>query len=366
MLGENRAALFESGSLAVGEKAVAADADEMAGQDVEEEAAHEFVGVELQGPGLVGMGVVLPGEGDGLPIDGEEAVIGDRDAVRVARQVLERLLGPAEGRFGVDGPVVASGPGQETAERVRIVEGCELAVEVQPSLVVGGPGEGEPFAAEDPTEHADGQEEAATTVDPAGAVERESTGGHETVQVRMVQQRLSPGVEEGEEADAGAEMARIRGHLEERLCGRAKQQAIQDAGILKRERRERVRQREDHVRVGDGQERGSLLVEPVCRGRGLAFRAVAVAAGVVRDDPVPARVALVDVPAQCGGPAGKEMLDDALLIAAPGPDPCPGFRQPEDLRDLVSRSRSHRSAVASTGRSSGLRMRCSRNVDTCV
>ena len=338
----------------------------MVRQDVEQEAAGEFVGGELQRAQAVVMGVVLPGERDGRPVNGEEAGVGNGNAVGISRQVLERLLGPAEGRFGVDGPIVASGLGQETAKRMRIVEGRELAVEVQPSLVVGGPGEGEPFAAEDPTEHADGQEESAPTVDPARAVGGESAGRYETVHVGMVQQRLSPGVQDGEEAEAGAEMARIRRHLEERLGGRPEQQAIEHARILERERRERMRQGENHVRIGDGQKRGPLPLEPVCRGRSLAFRAVAVPARIVRDDPVPARITRVDVAAQCGGPAGKQTLDDALLIGAPGRTPTGHLRPPEDLRDLVSRSGAHRGEVASTGRSRGLRMRRSRSVDTWV
>ena len=366
--GEQGAAEFEGArALAVGEKAVGANADEVGGQDVEEEAAHEFVGVEGEGAKLVGMGIVLPGEGDGLPVHGEEAVVGDGDAVGVAGQVLEGLFGPAEGRFGVDAPVMTPGLSEQAVERLRVlVEFSKAAVKAEATGLIGGPGQREELAAEDAAEHPDGQEEAAAAGDPAAAVERESAGGHEAVHVRVVQQGLPPGVEEGEEADAGAEMTGIGGHLQERLRGGAEEQVVENARILECEGGEGMRQGEDHVRVRHRQQRGPLLIEPFRGGTPLALRAVAIAAGVVREGAVAAAVARVDMTAQCGGPAGEEIPDDALLIATQRRTPSRRFRQPEDLRDLVSRSGSHRSAVASAARSSGLRMLCSRSVETCV
>ncbi len=222
---------------------------------------------------------------------------------------------------------------------MRIVEGRELAVEVQPSLVVGGPGEGEPFAAEDPTEHADGQEESAPTVDPARAVGGESAGRYETVRVGMVQRRL-PRCAGWRASRAGAEMARIRRHFEERLGGRPEQQAIERARILERERRERMRQGENHVRIGDRQKRGPLPLEPVCRGRSLAFRAVAVPARILRMTRCPhVSHASTWPPSAAVLPASKQTLDDALLIGAPGAyahrTPPPRLRT---SADLVSRS----------------------------
>ena len=368
MPGEKGSALFERGrALTVGQKAIGTDSYEVAGQHVEEEAACEFVGVELHRAVLTGMGVIFPGEGDRLLIDGEEAVVGNGDAVGISSEILEGLRGPAERRLGVNGPVMASGLAQETIEGCGIlVEPGQVAMEVQTALVVSGPCESEPFATENAAQHANGQEEATATGHPAGVVGGEPAGRHEAVDVRMMKQRLPPGVKDGEEPDPGTEMARIRGHFEKGLGGSAEEQAVQNARILERKRREPVRQCEYHVCVRHGQEHRALLLEPVRGGRGLALRAVAIAAGIVRDDPVPARIALVDVTPECGGPAGKQTLDDAPLIAAESRPACRGFRQPEDLRDLVSRSRPHREAVASGCRSSGLRMLRRRNPETCV
>jgi hypothetical protein len=98
VISEKRPALLEScGASAVGEEAIAADADEVAGQDVLEETAHEFVCAELQCSVLVAIGVVLPGEADGLRSHVDEAVVGDGDTVRIASEILECCAGPPKG-----------------------------------------------------------------------------------------------------------------------------------------------------------------------------------------------------------------------------------------------------------------------------
>jgi hypothetical protein len=61
-------------------------------------------------------------------------------------------------------------------------------------------------APEEAREHAHGEEEAGATRDPLRAVRREAPTGHDAVQMEMVDQRLSPGVQHGEDADRRTEM----------------------------------------------------------------------------------------------------------------------------------------------------------------
>ena len=77
---------------AVGEEAVMADAVEAGRQDVEEEAADEFPGLEAHELLAVAAvcAVVLAAEGDEVGIGGDEPAVGDGDAVGVAREVGER------------------------------------------------------------------------------------------------------------------------------------------------------------------------------------------------------------------------------------------------------------------------------------
>jgi hypothetical protein len=81
---------------AVGEEPVVADADEPAGEHVEEEAAGELVEGELEVPGATAA-VVLVTEPDVVLVEFDESVVGDGDAVSVAGEVGEHGVGPVTG-----------------------------------------------------------------------------------------------------------------------------------------------------------------------------------------------------------------------------------------------------------------------------
>ena len=77
-------------------------------QHVQQEAAHELA--RRHGHGLVSAGsfdpIVLVGEGDARCVGLDQALVGDRDAVRVAREIGEHLFGAGERALGVDVPMV--------------------------------------------------------------------------------------------------------------------------------------------------------------------------------------------------------------------------------------------------------------------
>lgn len=58
-------------------------------------------------------------------------------------------------------------------------------------------------------EHADRQEEAGRTGDPACLVGRDGAAGDDTMQMRMVVQSLCPGMQHSDRADFGAEIAPV-------------------------------------------------------------------------------------------------------------------------------------------------------------
>lgn len=90
---------------------------------------------------------------------------------------------------------------------VAIVEAGQGAEEGQ---AAGGVRRGHPLeeqAAEQPRQHLDRQEEAGPTGDPALTVRRQTSGGDDAMQVRMVLQRLAPAMQHGDDADLGAEVA---------------------------------------------------------------------------------------------------------------------------------------------------------------
>ena len=93
------------------------------------------------------LAVVLPEEADGVVGHGDEPAVGDGDAVGVAAEIGEHLLGAAEGRLGVDHPV---DPAQRRAvggEGAGLGERSEIAEEAQSAVGEGG---GEAFEKEPP------------------------------------------------------------------------------------------------------------------------------------------------------------------------------------------------------------------------
>jgi hypothetical protein len=65
------------------------------------------------------MGIVSPAEGDAIVVEGHETVVGDRDPMGVAGQVVKNMFGTAEGWLGVDYPVLLAELPEEVAERMR-------------------------------------------------------------------------------------------------------------------------------------------------------------------------------------------------------------------------------------------------------
>jgi hypothetical protein len=94
----------------------------------------------------------------------------------------------------------------------------------------------------------------------------------------MMLEGRAPGVQDGGDADLGAEMPRIGGDGRERLGRRSHQDSIDDSLVLEGDRGRFRRQGEDDVEVGRGQELGLPGGEPLRPRRPLALRAVAIAA----------------------------------------------------------------------------------------
>ena len=71
--------------------------------------------------------------------------------------------------------------------------------------------------------------------------------------VRVVLQILSPGVQHAEEADLSSEVFRISGDLDQRFGAGLEKQIIERFLVLQCERRQVVRKREDDMKVRNGE-----------------------------------------------------------------------------------------------------------------
>jgi len=159
--------------MAVGEQAVVTDAMEAGWEDVEQEAAHELADVETHdlAPMAV-LAIVLPAETDMGRVEIEQTAVGDRDAMRIAREIGQDLQRTGEGLFGIDHPFALAQRREVSSPRVGVFELAEIGEELQ---FVGGVHGFETLqeqAAKQAREHADRKKEAVPRGDPALAVRR--------------------------------------------------------------------------------------------------------------------------------------------------------------------------------------------------
>ena len=214
----------------------------------------------------------------------------------------------------------------------------------------------EPFEeqpAEQAREHAHRQEEAGPAGDPARSVGRQAAAGNDDVDMRMMGQRRAPGVQDGGEADARAQMLGIGGDGGQRLGGGPEQEVVDGGLVVERDGGDRRRQGEDDVVVGDRQQLGLAFGEPLPRRRALTLRAVPIAAGVVGDAFMRAVLAALDVSAERGSATGLDRRHDLQLcearMAGVGLAPCGpvGAKDVGDLQDEAApRGAVRRAAVA--------------------
>ena len=144
---------------AVGQQAVAADAHETFWQHVQEKAAEEVHGIKGHDALFAAVGIVAPAEADALAIEGGDAVVGDGHAVGVAAEVAQDMFGAAEGRLGVDVPVLVAKLLDQLIKHRRITEGSGRASEVESSLAVELAEAGEELVAEHGAQNGNRQQE---------------------------------------------------------------------------------------------------------------------------------------------------------------------------------------------------------------
>jgi hypothetical protein len=133
------------------------------------------------------------------------------------------------------------------------------------------------------------------------------------VKVWVVEQRLGPGVQDGEKADLSAEMTRVAGDLEQCLrCG-AKEDLVDRLLVVPRQGGNFCGHGEHDVEVGNRQKILGTRREPLGTLVPEARGAVAAAAAVVGRVLGPAVLAPVEMPPERGGAAAPEQREHCLL-----------------------------------------------------
>ena len=88
---------------------------------------------------LVAVRVVLPAKRDALAVEGEQPVIADRHAMRVAPEIAQHRCRAAEGRLGIDDPVGLEERVDEGVPLRRVAQRRGGAREVELVTVVRAP-----------------------------------------------------------------------------------------------------------------------------------------------------------------------------------------------------------------------------------
>ena len=260
----------------------------------------------------------------------------------VTAQISEHFGRAGKGGLAVDDPglvpqlrkqgVETLGPGQRRYARDACGQG-ELAVVIEVSQAV------EEFAAKDLAQSLDREEVTRMGLDPALAIERQTAAGDETVDVEMGAELLISGMQHHGNARQSIEVVTaklqesFRGGLEEQLQKRTLVLLLTEDEWV-----EFVRQGEDIVEIGYGQEFGLTFFEPLGCRQGLTLGAVAVAAGVVGVAFEAAGGAVVAMSAQNGGAAGFDGPQHLQLL--PGQTLMGtelGAVQAHDVRQLAPR-----------------------------
>ena len=179
-------------------------------------------------------------------------MIGDGDPVGVAAQVAEHLLGPAKGTFDVEDPFAGMHLASEPTEVCGFAQVSNRSGEFQRTVGDGSLESIEKLATEDSGEHLLGQEEAWRAWNPSGLIRGQPAGRHDTVDVGMELEVLTPGMQDAEETDPCAESLGIGGNFHQRIGHAAKQQGVECGWVLEEEWVELVGESEHDVEVGAG------------------------------------------------------------------------------------------------------------------
>ena len=204
--------------------------------------------------------------------------------------------------------------------------------EMQLTGGVGLPQGRQVLAAEDRAQHQHGQEPVGPTGHPAwclggrlGGRRPRGWGGHRqpaprdhTVNVGMMFQLLTPGVQHHQHPDLRFQMFGIGGHLQKRLLGLAKSSRY-ISSRLPRTSAEFVGQGEDHVEVGHGKQVGLTFGQPSRPLGATTLRTASIAARMVVVSDLTAVIALSDVSTQGVRAAECQVLKRLPHMRALGP-----------------------------------------------
>jgi len=291
-------------AVAVGEQAVVPDFDETFWQNMQPEPADELRQREGHRlfPGIIG--IIFVGERDGLRgrIEREQTAVRDANAMRVAGQIGQHRVRPGERPLGINHPVFSASLPHQLLKPFGWCQRLQATMELQLSGGVELAQAVAELAAKDFRQRPNGKEPVPCRCPPAVTIQPQATAGDDAVQVIMIEQGLTPRVQDGGNADLGIEV--VATELQERGRHRIEQEVVKTGAVLLNQVVEFMRQREHEMEIGDGQEMFGLFVQPIITVGTLTGRTMTVPARMRHEVFFGALAALVIMSAQGGRAAG--------------------------------------------------------------
>ena len=153
--------------------------------------------------------------------------------------------------------------------------------------------------------------------------------------MQMLAEVLAPGVEHHRDPDLAPDPLGIPTEGLQGVRGRLKQEAVDHLRISLAERVELMGQGEDQMEIGHRQEFCGACLDPALLGQRLAFRAVAVAAGVITRDLRPTAITGLQMAPEGRRTAVLDGLHHATLLRAESMRTAIGLAMfSKDLREL--------------------------------
>src|SRR6266478_5125536 len=181
-------------------------------------------------------------------------MVGDGHAMGVAAEILQHILGATEGTSQVDDPVLSKQWPEPSSEDLGFGEVLQVFGEAELPILEGLPEGRDELATKNLTQYRFGQEVVVRRADPAGVIERETSGGHHAMDMGMKPELLVPGVQHTEETNLCTEVSGIASDFEKSFRAGTKQEIVDHLFVLQHHWGQVAGECEDHVQVARGEQ----------------------------------------------------------------------------------------------------------------
>src|SRR5260370_2542200 len=217
----------------------------------------------------------------------------------VAAEILQHIVGASEGTSQVDIPVLSKQWPEQSSEDLGFGEELQVVGEEELPILEGLPEGRDELATKNLTQYRFGQEVVVRRADPAGVIERETSGGHHTMDMGMKPDLLIPGVQHTEEPNLCTEASGIASDFEKSFRAGTKQEIVDHLFVLQHHWGQVAGECEDHVQVARGEQFSFTCGNPPFASSDLTLWAMAITAAVIRDwGTMCAAGALLEMPAE--------------------------------------------------------------------